>query len=85
MVVGVLVSMKGDAGMEEKVVSILNEMAEYLSVAQMKKLQEVMFKNLSEKELMKKAKSMSKSDLIEELVLAWLKIEEIESNRYYYE
>ena len=38
-----------------------------------------------EQELMKKAKSMSKSDLIEELVLAWLRIEEIESNRYYYE
>ena len=35
--------------MEEKVVSILNEMAEYLSVAQMKKLQEVMLRNLSEK------------------------------------
>jgi len=41
--------MKGDTGMEEKVVSILNEMAEYLSVAQMKKLQEVMIKNLCEK------------------------------------
>ena len=38
-----------------------------------------------EQELMKKAKSMSKSDLIEELVLAWLRIEEIESSRYYYE
>ena len=38
-----------------------------------------------EQELMKKAKSMSKSDLIEELVLAWLRIEEIESNGYYYE
>ena len=38
-----------------------------------------------EQELMKKAKSMSRSDLIEELVLAWLRIEEIESNRYYYE
>lgn len=34
---------------------------------------------------MKKAKAMSKSDLIEELVLAWLRIEEVESNRYYYE
>ncbi len=38
-----------------------------------------------EQELLKKAKSMSKSDLIEELVLAWLRIEEIESSRYYYE
>lgn len=36
--------------MEEKIVSILNEMSEYLSVAQMKKLQEVMLKTFSEKE-----------------------------------
>ena len=41
--------MKGDTGMDGKVVSILNEMAEYLSVAQMKKLQEVILKNLNEK------------------------------------
>ena len=34
--------------MEDKLVSILNEMAEYLSVAQMKKLQEVLLKHLSE-------------------------------------
>ncbi len=54
MVVGVLVSLKGDTGMEEKVVSILNEMAEYLSVAQMKKLQEVILKNLSDKVAEKK-------------------------------
>lgn len=33
--------------MEEKLVSILNEMAEYLSIAQMKKLQEVLLKNLT--------------------------------------
>ena len=32
--------------MEEKLVNILNEMAEYLSIAQMKKLQEVLLKNL---------------------------------------
>ncbi len=32
--------------MEERLVSILNEMAEYLSVSQMKKLQEVLLKNL---------------------------------------
>ncbi|MBR5948715.1 MAG: tyrosine-type recombinase/integrase [Clostridia bacterium] len=32
--------------MEEKLVSILNEMAEFLDVAQMKKLQEVLLKNL---------------------------------------
>ena len=34
--------------MEEKLVVILNEMAEYLSVPQMKKLQEVLISNLSE-------------------------------------
>ena len=33
--------------MEEKLVNILNEMAEYLSVPQMKKLQEVLLDNLS--------------------------------------
>ena len=33
--------------MEEKLVIILNEMAEYLSVPQMKKLQEVLLENLS--------------------------------------
>lgn len=32
--------------MEETLVTILNEMAEYLSIAQMKKLQEVLLKNL---------------------------------------
>lgn len=36
--------------MEEKVVAILNEMSEYLSIAQMKKLQEVILKVFSEKE-----------------------------------
>ena len=39
--------------MEEKLVRILNEMAEYLSIAQMKKLQEVLLKNLSEAETAK--------------------------------
>lgn len=34
--------------MEEKLVSILNEMADYLSVSQMKKLQEVLLDNLTE-------------------------------------
>ena len=34
--------------MEEKIVNILNEMSEYLSVSQMKKLQEVILKNFSE-------------------------------------
>lgn len=40
--------------MEEKVVVILNEMSEYLSVDQMKKLQEVMLKVFSEKKEPKK-------------------------------
>ncbi len=39
--------------MEEKMVNILNEMMEYLSIAQMKKLQEVLLKNLSESEAQK--------------------------------
>ncbi len=36
--------------MEEKLVRILNEMAEYLSISQMKKLQEVLLKNMNESE-----------------------------------
>ena len=36
--------------MEEKVVKIINEMAEYLNISQMKKLQEVLLKTFSEKE-----------------------------------
>lgn len=36
--------------MEEKLVKILNEMAEYLSISQMKKLQEVLLKNMHESE-----------------------------------
>ena len=39
--------------MEEKLVNILNEMAEYLSVPQMKKLQEVLLENLSDKTVQK--------------------------------
>ena len=39
--------------MEEKLVSILNEMAEYLNVSQMKKLQEVLFRNLTEESVKK--------------------------------
>ena len=39
--------------MEEKVVTIINEMAEYLSVSQMKKLQEVLLKTFSENEAQK--------------------------------
>lgn len=36
--------------MEEKLVKILNEMAEYLNISQMKKLQEVLLKNMQEQE-----------------------------------
>lgn len=39
--------------MEEKIVMILNEMSEYLSIAQMKKLQEVIIKAFAENEAMK--------------------------------
>lgn len=39
--------------MEEKIVNIVNEMAEYLSIPQMKKLQEVLVKNFAEKEAVK--------------------------------
>lgn len=39
--------------MEEKIVTILNEMAEYLTVSQMKKLQEVILRTFSENELEK--------------------------------
>lgn len=39
-----------NTNMEEKIVVILNEMSEYLSIAQMKKLQEVIIKTFSEKE-----------------------------------
>ncbi len=43
-----------NTGMEEKIVVILNAMAEYLSIAQMKKLQEVMLEAFAEKEQEKK-------------------------------
>lgn len=40
--------------MEEKIVTVLNEMSEYLSIAQMKKLQEVIIKTFSENEISRK-------------------------------
>lgn len=40
--------------MEEKIVLVLNEMSEYLSIAQMKKLQEVIIKTFAENEAPKK-------------------------------
>lgn len=45
-----LVPIERSINMEEKVVKIINEMAEYLSVSQMKKLQEVLLKTFSEQE-----------------------------------
>lgn len=45
-----LVYKKECTNMEEKIVTILNEMAEYLTVPQMKKLQEVILRTFSENE-----------------------------------
>ena len=39
--------------MDEKIVAVLNEMSEYLSISQMKKLQEVILKTFSENEVKK--------------------------------
>ena len=39
--------------MEEKIVTVLNEMAAYLSIAQMQKLQEVIVKAFAENEAVK--------------------------------
>lgn len=39
--------------MEEKIVLVLNEMSEYLTIPQMKKLQEVIIKNFAENEVEK--------------------------------
>lgn len=40
--------------MDEKIVTVLNEMSAYLSIAQMKKLQEVIIKTFAENEAKKK-------------------------------
>ena len=58
--------------MEERLVNILNEMAEYLNVSQMKKLQEVLLKNLSP-EPTKRAETSNEEYL--KLFLAAKKIE----------
>ena len=39
--------------MEEKIVKIINEMADYLNISQMKKLQEVLLRTFSENEIQK--------------------------------
>ena len=51
MFYAILLAKRRLAKMEEKLVYILNEMAEFLNIAQMKKLQEVLLKNLAENEL----------------------------------
>ena len=40
----------GGTSMEEKIVKVLNVMSEYLSIAQMKKLQEVILQTFAENE-----------------------------------
>ena len=52
-----LVLLKGDISMQEKIASVLNEMANYLSIAQMRKLQEVILRNFSENEATEKEAS----------------------------
>ena len=61
MVAGMLVK-KGLPVMEEKIVTILNEMSEYLSIAQMKKLQEVMLDAFSGK--IEKRKQISNQEYL---------------------
>lgn len=41
--------------MEEKLIAIINEMQEYLSIAQLKKLQEVLIKHMEDREVQKKS------------------------------
>ena len=53
---------KGLPAMEEKIVTILNEMSEYLSIAQMKKLQEVMLDAFSGK--IEKQKQISNQEYL---------------------
>ena len=50
--------------MEEKVVKILNEMSEYLSITQMKKLQEVILKVCAEKKTDKVEISKAQSQIL---------------------
>ena len=57
------VSRKEYTDMEEKLVTILNEMAEVLTISQMKKLQEVLLRNLSESQT--SGKSTSNRDYLQ--------------------
>ena len=54
--------------MEEKIVVILNEMSEYLSIAQMKKLQETMLRVFSEKSV--EAKNISNKEYLNMFIAA---------------
>lgn len=47
--------------MEEKIVVVLNEMSEYLSIPQMKKLQEVIIRTFTENEVVKRKYQMKNS------------------------
>ena len=47
--------------MEEKIVVVLNEMSEYLSIPQMKKLQEVIIRKFTENEVAKRKYQMKNS------------------------
>ena len=47
--------------MEEKIVVVLNEMSEYLSIPQMKKLQEVIIRTFTENEVEKRKYQMKNS------------------------
>ena len=59
---------KGLPAMEEKIVTILNEMSEYLSIAQMKKLQEVMLDAFSGK--IEKRKQISNQEYLKMFLAA---------------
>ena len=54
--------------MQEKIVTVLNEMSEYLSIAQMKKLQEVIIKTFAENEVVKT--NISNKDFLEMFLAA---------------
>lgn len=58
----------GGTGMEEKLVKILNEMSEYLSISQMKKLQEVLLENMQETK--EKSSEVSNFEYLEMFIAA---------------
>ena len=63
---------EGDINMDEKIVLVLNEMSEYLSIAQMKKLQEVILNTFAENEV---AKANISNDEFLKMFLAAKRIE----------